>query len=795
MSEFRFILNNVELNDHPDGWGEFNESFELDRDVWGFVLKYEGELTFHGDGWKILSDLWDNSSCSKIPIEVLQRCASGQWETAFTGILTVNDCDFNLEKCLATVSTTDSSWYGRIHNDRQIPINLQADISKGKVPITPAPVKDLRVFNPATAVTASVSYSGTIRKAFDHRDALAHMLAFVTDNEINAVASDFLDNLTWDNPPQDIEPDFEYTDMSFMIVRGQNFREGGDQSTITTIETVLQTLHMKYNLWWHISDGVFRIEPEEYWRGGVDREYPWQPDLIRSVDTSLLYAKVAIGSKTDLPDNKIDYAVPFVDLISHDVQEYALEYKCNTDTVLDLISDLVYSSNVFERTINEADQGEDQENFYIQAVYVPEDDQWRAVYTTTFLRPNPGDDDFNGIAYNPFLFNNEVLTRHLLPAGLFIYEADTDDNFKAEATENYQEIEVEEPAPPTGVSLSLQGPMESQAADWIASVWGEDPFGVDTPNPPFLGVRFPSATLKPLAYGDGNISPVEYPLEIYDQNDNWNNTVFEFTCPATGIYGFRARTIINKVLDVVRVFATDFPINVSPFGDQYYLHDPRIQVDCVFERYDATDELLQAIQAVNVTETPTSNSWSEVDGAGIKVQDTPGYQDGFNIPFTVDSTHYTAKAMDIGQRWDNDKTHDYQALMYMSVNDVMKVRINIRFRQHFGIDKFKSAPIFGTAYRKVAYGVLAGSTLETNFIVSGGDDFSGVDPNLAYNGEYAFDRPVTFEDWKFIRSNPQNAIGVGVADILNIGGVKKISRNFTTTQTEFQLSANRNDQP
>lgn len=791
MSDLRFILNGTTLNNHPDGWEAFTESLELDMEVYGFVLKYEGNLTFVGDGYKLLNDLWEELRCDKIPIVVDQNCGGAGWVNAFTGILSITDVDYNLHKCTAEVKTTDSSWFGKIHNDRQIPINLESQLAKDGTEISACPSVELRVFDPSQDVSGgSVSYSGTTRKAYDHRDALAYCLSFVTGGEINTVVSDYLDGLAWDTPPEDVAPDFTFTDMSFFIVRGLTFRTGNDTAALTTtIEDILDTLHKKYNLYWRISGGEFRIEPIQYWKGQPNKEYLDQPDLVRSVDTSMLYAKVAVGSEVDLPDNKVQYSVPFVEFISHDVQEWALDYECNTDTIYDLVSKLIYSSNVFEKMLVEDEQDNDQDNCYVQAVYVPADDQWRAVYSTFFVRPD-GDDEV-GICYNPYLFNDVVLRRHILPAGMFVYEAGSDDNFKAVKT-GMESVEQQVAAPPVGAHFSFFGPNQPTFAQWMGDLFGNNAFGIDTSGGIFDTVKFPNSALE-----TNIITPVEYSDDSFDPNGNWSDTLYEFTAPATGLYGFTAHTIVNKVYDLVKsqLLPDEIQIGLHPMISQTYLQDTKLDVKCSFERYDAGGNLTNIFVADNVLDTP--EFFTPSDGAGQPIREYPTSGSNFGntfggLPPTYNSYHYK-NAQFIPQSWDNPLTYGFDGLIYMLSGHKMKVRIEIGIRSHFAIDKYKNLSFSGDTYRRVGYGILPGSYIETNYIRTGGADFRAIDPDLAYNLELDFDRPLTLQEWNEIKADPSRAIKTGVRDSVLQGYVKRLKRTYVTGQTEFVLNANRSD--
>src|SRR5690554_3640516 len=148
MSEFRFILNGQELQDHPDGWQDFTETIDRDEDIHGITLRYEATLTFHGDGYGMLEQAYQDSYCAEMNLIVEQKCEGGTFQQILDLLLKITDVDTNLNKCVAEAKLTDSGYFGMIHNNRELSIPLNGELSKNGEAIAPCPTVAFKVFLP-----------------------------------------------------------------------------------------------------------------------------------------------------------------------------------------------------------------------------------------------------------------------------------------------------------------------------------------------------------------------------------------------------------------------------------------------------------------------------------------------------------------------------------------------------------------------------------------------------------------------------------------------------------------------
>jgi hypothetical protein len=144
---FRFRLNDVLLNDQPIGWIDLVEAIVADENLHGFVLQYDGNLDFVGDGYAILSRIWIEGFCNSAELIIEQSCGEGYRIIAETTIV-IADMQEDLERCVCSVSPIDNSFYAFIYNNRFIDVDMRAVKTKSGIDMDACPSMNLRVFLP-----------------------------------------------------------------------------------------------------------------------------------------------------------------------------------------------------------------------------------------------------------------------------------------------------------------------------------------------------------------------------------------------------------------------------------------------------------------------------------------------------------------------------------------------------------------------------------------------------------------------------------------------------------------------
>jgi hypothetical protein len=797
---FRFKLGDTLLQDEPIGWRDFEETIFRDESLHGFTNLYQSNLTFVGDGYKILNDLFLNNYCAEVILYVDFIC-DGTYKNYLELLIKITDLDQNLERCTCEAKATDNAYYGMIHNNKDIPVRLSAEFSKNGVEIDPCPFVPLFIVNPVDGGGGIATGYPDSRRVYEQTEALAFVLRFITDNRIKFVQSDFLSSLTW-TPEQFVEEGIR--SMFFGFVSGLELREHSGQPVTLTFQGIVKQMYTLHNLFWVIRGDTMIVEPYDYFFETEGIKLPLLRDLIRSTDTGRIYNKVVFGSP-DSEDERtvsptypdpLNYSMPFVDLIAHGKQEFPLTGVCQTETALDLVAEYSYDSNLIEKILIESyntpsterpNQDQDNNTFYIQYSYNSIFDVYFSVYSMMFVLPTT---PIRGYSLNPYLWHSEVIKRHSIQGDLVIYQANNNDNFKATAEAPNAYVIMFH----TILSYFGTSQIGTQTLNQISFYFGR-------PSWPIFGIGGGILNNAATPCAPPEITCTDPPVNIqfnndstngnFDPNNNWDTTDYWFIAPSTGVYGFKAQLIINKLLDQISYPSapdTYFPTStygIAP-GDEFQrvIFNRYVDIIVYFTIFDsAGNEIGTTIAPFNGNPV---EQWEIQDGIFSASVITAAGQssNAQEVQQAIFEANYTI-AQNTPQSWQFSKVVQRQHLVYMENNQRCRIRLAIRPRSHI-------KPL-NTATRRVRYGVLPNSFIETFYIRTGGGSFEPVNPLLHRSLTYEFDRPLDFETWQLIKANPALLAQIGVGDEnLTMTHVSRITRNIANGQTSFEMMANRN---
>jgi hypothetical protein len=807
---FKFRLNGEELYDQPDGWEEFTEAIVRSEDVHGFTLEYESDLVFVGDGYRILNTAFLENYCAELTLQIDYQCDGG-YAPFLELLIKITDLDQNLERCTAQAKATDNGYYGMIHNNREVPVRLSAEYSKNNVPIAPCPTVDIAFIEPVGSGFPDVYPDN--RMCYRDVDALAFVLRFITDNRITTVQSDYLDSLEFllflENKP-----------MRFAFLSGIELRTANGISVEVSFAGIIKSMYALHNLFWRVDGTVLRLEPYDYFFQGMEIKLPFLRDLLRSTDTTKLYSKVSFGSAKSVDErfvsntypNPANWGMPFVDIIAHGKQEYPLTGVCQTDVTLNLISDYVYDSNAIEKVLYDdanlptgerPDQSFDNDVFYVQYLFnegapIPN----LTCFSAAFLLPTT---PIRGWTFNPYFWHSNVITRHTVQSDLSLYQADSDDNFQAEA--EAPNAYVQDFASP--MVFIPPGDLTSQTKDQISVLFNAPGYGqtVGFPNLfPWGGFLNNSATTCLLPEAGCVVPPVNMQFNNdstngnFDPNDNWNTSDYYFECPATGVYGFRLEALINKVRDQVSYnpnVNNYFDINLYGNGqpgdpNERILFPKTVAIQMFLTVFDSSENVIS--EQVIPTYDPIDyynllywELWQIPQGYPTNSIIT-SYVNPPGNPDTLINAVALSKWLEpgfIGQTWGEDYLFDRQGLIYLEQGQRLRPRIFISTLTH-------PTPI-QAAQRVVEYGLRPGSIFKTFYVRSGGGNFAPVNPLLHRSLLYNFERPLTNDAWQEIKDNSAVGFEIGIGGTqLTQTHIGRIVRKIATGETNFEMVANRN---
>jgi len=491
---FQFYLNDILLEDEPNGWKEFSEVLERDESLKGFIIKYPGELTFAGDGYDILKSALDEAGyCQLIPLRILEQCGeTSEFENAFIGNIILSDVKFNLSRCLATTSVVDNSYSAKIFNNKNIKANLSATKSKTGVTISAATTRLVDFFNPVDGV-----YTGNDRKVVDVFEAFKFLVAFMTDGEV-AFASNYLSN----------QEDNAY----FLLVTGTELRTFTNESMpIISFQELFDNIYKKFPIGFILeNDGdenyTLRIEEESYFYD-VQGSYKFNfiPNLQQSINTTLLYSGLKVGGRETIVYNPCRHSMVPSPILAFKESEFYFQTKCNIDSTLDLVSTYIIDTNIIEELVRSGISGEldcNDDPYGINDTY--DDDTFLVQYTKTTDRTTPYDllGDAPPYQYNGLLNNLSVIQRRNLLGNISQYFNQTgiDNSFYTEGNSIGEQI----------INGVIGTEIDFQAD--LGGVWIN---------------------------------------EISDPNNNYDTSTSTYTAPTDGYYKFEAFAfLINKFYNV-----------------------------------------------------------------------------------------------------------------------------------------------------------------------------------------------------------------------------------------------------
>jgi hypothetical protein len=398
MSEFRHILNGQTIEE-PTDWASFQGSIVRDYRTRTISEQYPATAKFSGQGYAILRALWLDNTCTMVDYQVDERCG-GQWRTAVRARIIIADLVFTLPRCEVTASLVDDGIGARIANNRRIPIRYTTERTKNAQDMPAVPEVDVEMFTPSTGV-----YLAQTRRMLDWKEAMTHAVRFITDDNVQ-VASNWYDTL----------PD----DERFALTTGIQIRAAGTGLRALymeySFEELFDPLAKGYDLWLFVTrdingDPVVNIETDAATASTqVAITHTAVEALEQEVDSDQLYASVAVGSESGLPNLDAVQSLPFLILIGQSLERFPLSGVCNTEAELDLVVRWNICTNLIERTLN-GNTEEDDNIFLIQ-------------YDRATLQATQGTDYTPAFQYNPELLNFRVLSRHNLPSTIAVETAD-----------------------------------------------------------------------------------------------------------------------------------------------------------------------------------------------------------------------------------------------------------------------------------------------------------------------------------------------------------------------------------
>lgn len=428
--QLKFLLDGEDRGQilNPEAFGV---SITEDQELNIRFISFNNDLEFGGDVYSYLFDLFVQSTCDLVSVEVQYLCGRN-WQPLTTGWFVLSECTFNLDRCRITTKLYDENFSTKINNNKSIKFSTASLLTKNLEAVVPPEVYSVEYFNPPTGV-----FDSEVIGHVTVYDAFKHLVSCMSDNLI-----DFDSELFRINPaPSE----------GVFLTNGRAIYNRDQSETLVSFEQLYQALNKKTRLGIGFEKQfngrpLMRIEEAEYFfQSNANVQFIDQPNIKMSIDITTLYASVGFGSDPFLEDfqcnggsgNCTFVQTPFRGFRQ---ESFGMLGTCNTQNELSLeSSEVIFDTNVIE-DIYRFNAQEYMNNPVI-------------MYCT--IDPSVGDDVYRAKQGDPYnigqtIFNaeytNELVAQNWLggyPNSLFNYIAgfnplDTDFNYRMDASPTQQ---------------------------------------------------------------------------------------------------------------------------------------------------------------------------------------------------------------------------------------------------------------------------------------------------------------------------------------------------------------------
>lgn len=485
---YRYLIDGT-LVDEPQGWDSLITTIKRDRNLKAILKSQDVTLKFQGTGYTLLKTLFDSGFCSEAEIDIQKSCDGNLFTTAYKGLLFTKYFEVDEKRCMISTKIEDNSFFARIFNNKSLECLPHVGFSKNNIAIDVAPLQQIKFFNPATgAYYPILSGTGKERSCSGYRvyDILKFLIDFMSDGKVD------FDSSLFDTGGERAGMMFTTGIVVGTVQAGLSTANFEANFAKINFETFLKEVDKKCNIGFYVDTTGAR--PKIYIESfdalfentnlltitGID-------ELKQTIYQDLLFSKLQIGSTQNLfsYDNTSGGDFPeTIDFLGTKNETFNILGVCNIDRTLDLTGDYVVSSNIIaDGVVNQSDSWDS--NFFFIDCTALTGSAWAAVQSNTLTGITPA------YYYNQAFFNDQITQRYLkhVPNSIAFFLGNNDYKFQATKTDDLPAITMAQ-------NTVMQEPIRFQ----------NDSTG-------------------------GN----------FDNNSSYNNTLFEFTIPQSGIFTFNSR--------------------------------------------------------------------------------------------------------------------------------------------------------------------------------------------------------------------------------------------------------------
>jgi hypothetical protein len=410
MSELiRIYFDGVQV-DAPNG--KVSVILERDKEIRGLIKSFSLELTYFGTAYDALLTAFNtNNIMDSIDVRV-EKNVNGYFQVYYTGIIYVNEIEFDLSKKTATATIQDGTFYGLINNNKRIKAFLNATKTKNGEALSAVTLRDIDFFTPSTG-----AYSTTDRDCVTINDAFDYLINFMSDNAVSYSSTYFSSG----------------DGRGIVLCNGSAIRNNTNVNLNLSFYDLFREADKLFNISFRIdspytSPQMVIERTQDLYSNLVSITLEGVNGLKMSFDKDKFYGIIKVGSKTTQDDDAGSFSYPDGLFYGVKDEEYHVLGNSNIDTSLDLVNDFVIDSNVIEDIIVNTNDGYDEDIFVVETNY-PTADADAVQYDNFFPGSTP-------VVYN-FGLNNQSKTERWLgsvPNDIAAYLSTGDNTFEATKT-------------------------------------------------------------------------------------------------------------------------------------------------------------------------------------------------------------------------------------------------------------------------------------------------------------------------------------------------------------------------
>lgn len=385
---FKFYLNGVEIQDHPDGWDSISLTTKRDDFSGGMYFDADIKLmTFGGqDLYQLLDAAWNADRYGTSTFDIYQRSGTSGYVLIHAGTIFHSDLKYELINNSIEFKVDDNGWFSKIKNNQNIDATMGTTLSKNGVNITPATSFTLSVHK-----VSNGTYYAQTRKAFKLYDCLNFLVDFVSDGEVDFVSDCF-----------GVGGQYEY----YCLINGHElWAHDNTQFPRISFGKLFDELKKRFNvrfaMSFHGNRPTVRIEPADYF---YDTSTTFTlgdtPDKVNLfINTSALYSGARVGSSKFETTSSL-HLPDIQSLISFREENVMFAGVNNVESELDLVGDLIVSNSIIEVLVEQLSGYDtyEEEVFLIEYTAANQSAQSNWIGTTAHL-------------YNESLNNYHILQR------------------------------------------------------------------------------------------------------------------------------------------------------------------------------------------------------------------------------------------------------------------------------------------------------------------------------------------------------------------------------------------------